>query len=508
MGINERIYAKNNKGELNGNWVDLSGLPRWGKKGMGNEGSINWSESIGFNFEFKYRDTCGYIDIVDYKLQKLYLKHLDGEAVKLNIKHIKGCHLGSVLGVITSKFKLNIGDNIKDNTRDITVTEMKRVLNPDSGRYYKWYKYICNKCGFDCGEHYSEGSIKQEYWVEEHNLINKFGCVCCGTIARAVVPGINDIPTTAPFMVKYFSGGYDEARKYSKSSNKKIIPICPDCKRILNKELKINNIYTKKSVGCSCGDGKSYPEKFVFSFLEQLDLEFITEYSPLWIGIKRYDFYIAKYNIIIETDGTLGHGKGVHGKSNKTVKETIDSDKYKDEMALKNKIEVIRLDCTKSDMEFIKNSILNSKLNELFYLNKIDWNKCDLFTFTNKAKDVCDYWNIKMEHETTLDLQKIFKTDRCTIIRYLKKGNIHGWCSYDTKEESRKGRSKSGKRNGIPIEMFKDNISIGIFNSATELCRNSQILFGIRFHTKFIDDNIKERTDNYKGYTFKYVNQQ
>ena len=79
----------------------------------------------------------------------------------------------------------------------------------------KKYKYSCHKCG------YTEGLIT------ESDIINtNAGCPCC--IGRVVVEGINDIPTTASWMVKYFLGGYKEAKLYTRSSDKKIFPICPN----------------------------------------------------------------------------------------------------------------------------------------------------------------------------------------------------------------------------------------------------------------------------------------
>lgn len=48
-----------------------------------------------------------------------------------------------------------------------------------------------------------------------------------------------------------------------------------------------------------CSDGISFPNKFAFSLLDQLDVYFQTEYSPDWIKPKKYDFYfeLNKKNI-------------------------------------------------------------------------------------------------------------------------------------------------------------------------------------------------------------------
>ena len=71
---------------------------------------------------------------------------------------------------------------------------------------------------------------------------------------------------------------YADAKKYTSQSNEPITVICPHCKT--TKECIISNIYLYKSIGCSCGDGKSYPEKFIYYAFKQLGECFETEYSP------------------------------------------------------------------------------------------------------------------------------------------------------------------------------------------------------------------------------------
>ena len=68
--------------------------------------------------------------------------------------------------------------------------------------------------------------------------------------------------------------------------------------------------YEDECVGCPiCSDGKSYPEKFIASYLRQIGEPFITEYSAKWSNDRRYDFYLPNMNMFIEVDGGIGHGK-------------------------------------------------------------------------------------------------------------------------------------------------------------------------------------------------------
>ena len=66
-------------------------------------------------------------------------------------------------------------------------------------------------------------------------LSSNQGCACCHSLV--VVPGINDIPTTDPWMISYFQGGYDEAKRYTHGSEQKIHPVCPECGRIKDKAI-------------------------------------------------------------------------------------------------------------------------------------------------------------------------------------------------------------------------------------------------------------------------------
>ena len=98
--------------------------------------------------------------------------------------------------------------------------------------------------------------------------------------------------------------------------------------------------------------------------LELLNEDYEYQYSPKWIKPKRYDFYIKNKNLIIEVDGGLGHGNN-KTIDNKTPEETKAIDDYKDKMAEKNGINVIRINCFKSEWNFIKNNIMNSNLPNL-----------------------------------------------------------------------------------------------------------------------------------------------
>ena len=109
--------------------------------------------------------------------------------------------------------------------------------------------------------------------------------------------------------------------------------------------------------------------------MKQLNIQFETEEVFDWAKNKRYDFYVPILNCIIEAHG-MQHYKD---SSWSTVQFQQENDALKENLALSNGIvNYIQLDCRTSNMEYIKQSILsNGKMNELFDLMKIDWDKID-----------------------------------------------------------------------------------------------------------------------------------
>jgi len=488
------------------NKIFLNELPK--RSGITNQ--INWKEcknhkvkGIYYNFEFEF-------EIIDYERnRKSHLTILyNNKEFEIKIDYFKNCQVGRILGKHTNthinnrtnKFKSKVGQNFKDSKRDITIIdiETRPSYNKDGSfkQNLKYYKYHCNKDDY-------------EGWITENNLFSKriIGCPSCA--GRTVIQGINDIPTTNPEMVKFFQGGIEEALLYTKTGsgnpnnpNGMIYPLCPECGRVKTKKVSINTIYKSHSIGCSCGDGISYPSKIMFNILEQLNINFETEYSPDWIKPKRYDFYIPLINKIIETDG--GFHTRDNSMSGQTKEDSKEIDDYKDRLALEHGIEVIRVDCFyiyNNRFECIKNNTLNNnRLNELLDLNNINWLKCGEFALSNLIKIACEYKKENPEL-TTGDIGKLMKLSTQSIKNYLRQGSKYGWCKYDGEMENFK--VVSAKRKMIAI--FKDKNILSIFESASKLSRQSEKLFGVKLTISSISNACLGKIEQYNGYTFKYT---
>lgn len=482
--------------------VFLDDLPRWGKGGRGNEGTINWQESIGYKVKFQYDDIEGEIEILDYNIKnhEISIKYLNKNNFKIKTGGFTNCKLTKLLNKRTRDFKIEIKAQFKDDKRDLIIIDREyRLRKTKTGIINeKWYNYHCNECGY-------------ESWLVEGHLIEGNGCSCCN--GKVAVLGINTIWDTDRWMCD-LGVSEEDAKKYTYRSGKTIIPKCPNCGQVKNKPISISNIYHHHSIGCKkCSDGISYPNKVMFNILDQFNIIFQTEYSPKWCRYKfkeklrkgKYDFYfeLDRKKYIIEMDGEF------HKKDNKMNGQTKEESQYiddeKDRLAHEHGIEVIRIDSNyESDLEYIKNNILKSKLNDLFDLSNINWLKVEEFALSNRVREAC---KLKYDDQdlTTVEIGEIMKLNYTTIQKYLKKGNKLGWCEYNPEEEMFKGKSKSGKMSGKPIEVFRDNIFLGRFESCSELVRQSKKNFGVKLNNGCISIVCRGKAKQHLGFTFKYI---
>ena len=487
--------------------VFLDDLPRW--ESGGNKGKINWNESVGFKVPFNYSGITGEIEIVNYERKTQYLTvKFDNKEFKIKYYDFRKSKIGRIVGERTIEFKIEIGQRLKDEKRDLVILDREYreyTHKPDvNGNVHKqkvkYYRYKCNKCSY-------------EGWSTESLLLNrKDSCACC----RGLVPvlGINTIWDTNKDWVEIFGISEEDAKTHTKGSGEIIEVTCPDCGNI--KKIKIDTIRSNKSIGCFCGISYSYPEKIMINLLNQLMVEFKTQVQKntlKWCDKYRYDFYLPNYGIIIETHGDQHYNKHDFRRvSGKTFKEEQKNDKTKKRLAIENGIKeenYIVIDCRCSDVEYIKNNILNSELANIFDLSKIDWVKCEEFALKNIIKEVCNYWNNKNESETTTNLAEKFNLRSSTVIRYLKKGVELGWTDYNPKNEvyrvAKMNGERSRKRNSIPILAFKDDIFLGEFSSSSELARNSKEILGVKLCASCIRDVAKGKREKHKGYSFKYA---
>lgn len=326
-------------------------------------------------------------------------------------------HLGRITGFISFEHKYSVGEHIQNGKTDITILEQCRV----GDKNVRAYRYVCNKCG-------------QENTVRESNITDRGCCPVCS--GAKVVEGINDIATTDKWMIPFFVNE-ELAKQYPHGSKEKPQFHCPDCGRIRKKPLCIDTLYRTRSIGCVCGDGYSYPNKYMFSLLEQLLKKgkinaFDNEYNDEWTKKKRFDFLVNLIPdgraIIVEMDGKLGHGYNSIDE-NMPPEKAKAIDKWKDLQAQKRDIPVYRIDARQSTIEYLRENITVG-ISKVVDLSEVDWEEADRFAISNLTKTVCRYYEAH-KPITTKQLGHIFHIAQTTAYSYIKKGEKYGWCSYD-----------------------------------------------------------------------------
>lgn len=453
-------------------------------------GHIDWIGSVGKTIHFVYDNVEDDIIITDYDKNKSIVTYVYHDIVyKQTSTALKGCKLGKML---FNEFKYEIGDILSNKNKTQNIQILDKQIQNNGRQRLKIYKYKCLNCDFEGEKLESDLEIT---W-----------CPCCCSSPKIVIEGINDIPTTASWMVPYFQGGYEEAKLYTCGSDKKIFPICPLCGHIKERAISVSQVYDTRSIGCVCGDGFSYPNKVMYSILSQLKIEFIAEYKSDWLGLNRFDFCLPHLMIFIEMDGGLGHGKNIFDISNLTSKEiqnkkidSLNKDRYKDNLAKEKGYKVIRINADVSKIDYIKENILNSDLAGYFDLSIVDWQECDRYALKNIVKEVCCYYK-QRKNESYEHVANKFHISKCTVGRYLKKGIKVGWIT----ESEYKTILKYNKKRRTTYVYDLDFNLLQKFPTALDLVRCSKDIFGIQFSSGGITKAVKNHTKYYNKYYISY----
>lgn len=322
-----------------------------------------------------------------------------------------------------------IGDRIKDEKRDLTITDKKYFIQANRKAWY--YKYHCNICGYDCDVGYRAGKLVKATWFSKQQLENGAGCPCCHS--RIIVPKINSIRATNPELSKYFMNNDD--MKYSIFSGQRTHLICPFCGTI-KKDMVISSL-SRQGFGCPvCSDNASLGERIMYYILQHSGMKFKKEFmfdNNKW----RYDFYLFKHNAIIEVHGEQHYEQTTFGDLLLNQK----NDRLKKEFALsKGILKYIVIDARKSNFDYIVNSIIQSDFGCLYDLNFVVWDEIREYLFNNSLqKDICDYWELH-KNVTYVDMENIFNLSESTIRKYLNNGYKLGWCH---KDDSRFSKTES-----------------------------------------------------------------
>ncbi len=232
---------------------------------------------------------------------------------------------------------------------------------------------------------------------------------------------------------------YEDLYKYSCNTKDKFYIICDKCYGASkNKKSIVNMVF--QGIGCEyCSDGISIPEKFMSNILNQLNIKYKKQLASnnfKWCGYFRYDFYLPKYSMIIETNGKQHYEDNTNFKHSLYEEKMNDLFKYK--CAKSHVDNYIVIDCRYSELEWLKENIIK-ELNGYFDLSNIDWE----LAWEESQNSLCiKAWELWNSGLTTSDIGNNLSLTKETIIKYLKIGKEIDKCNYSSK----KGHKRAGDK--------------------------------------------------------------
>lgn len=249
---------------------------------------------------------------------------------------------------------------------------------------------------------------------------NHQGCPYCS--GRYPIVGETDLWTTNPETASLLLNKND-GHRFTQYSGQKTNFVCPNCGKVINRA--INNV-SQKGLSCSvCGDGISYPNKFMASVLSQLKVDYIPEFHIDGAGY-RYDFYIPSCNTIVEMQGRQHYEDWIRANSN--FKDVQRNDGLKQEFALSHNIlRYICIDAKNSDMNYIASHIKSSELKNLFDLSLVDWKKCGYYASGSLVHTAAQLYN---KQYSCNEIATVLKVSVSTVYNWLAKATELNLCNW------------------------------------------------------------------------------
>lgn len=307
---------------------------------MGNGNRINWRKIKNAKVDFIYDDIEGTVEISYKNMKKgnVVLEVIYGDTVyEMLSSNFKKCKFAGLLGKRNYTHKYNIGD-IVNGCEVKALTKRKDSRNNN----ILTYQMLCL-------------TSNQEFEITQYNLLYGYGSPYIS--GKTVVWEENWLYNKKE--VLQFLDNPEDAKKYSFGSDRRILCKCPNCNK---KQEKIVGNLVRFGFACNyCRPTLSFPELFVTSYLKLNKIQFIPQKEIKINGRTRYfDFFLPELDLAIETHG-IQHYEQVKLWKN-AYERTQKSDAEKRIYCKENNITLVELDCRKSNLKYITNSINKSPL--------------------------------------------------------------------------------------------------------------------------------------------------
>lgn len=234
--------------------------------------------------------------------------------------------------------------------------------------------------------------------------------------------------------------GEEKTKTLSPYSDLEVELTCPLCGE--KKKTHLINLRTNKRFKCSiCSDGYSYPEKLTKKLLDSLEIEYITQFS-YENDRRRYDFYLPKFNAILEIHGRQ-HYIETHRSDSRTLEKEQANDKLKREIALVNGVkeeDYHEIDCRESTLDYCRTNLIKALARYLkVELTDGEWLEVEKASQSSTYLEVINLYN--KIGGTANSIAKKTGLNHPTVHSYLRRGDKIGLCKYNGEEAKNKAQS-------------------------------------------------------------------
>ena len=259
---------------------------------------------------------------------------------------------------------------LKKNLDDIWNWEKNNELGIDPHTTSKYSnKKVFLFCDNYDNHNYDKNGNRIGYEISIYHFTEGQRCGYCSTHKTHFKDSIGYL---YPDIAKMISIPENDIDTYSISpySHKKVHVKCPNCGKISKNKKTIQTITINK-IGCEfCSDSISLPNKMLRQIAKQLNLNWVFEYSELWMNGCRFDAYDVDLKQPIEMDAPC---RDNHKGERKEI------DDWKDEEAINHGMKkTIRINLMDNKQynenlfEYIKEQIIEA-LGHIYNFDNFDW---------------------------------------------------------------------------------------------------------------------------------------